>query len=259
MVKAPGVRNVAEHLSHRLVLRRRMPPPFGRTRLYVCSEGGLKYLRPRLTEIDPMLTSLADELVRPGDVIWDIGANVGLFTFAAATAATRTGKVLAVEPDTWLVNLIRRSLRIPNDRARIDVLPAAVGSAVGISRFCVASRSRATNHLDGFGSSQTGGVRAVETVPTFTLDSLLGHFSAPDVVKIDVEGAEHAVFSGAEEILSRVRPAVICEVMESNSRRVTETLHRWDYRILDATEPPEHRRSLAAAPVSTLAVPVERG
>ena len=45
---------------------------------------------------------MVHEMVRPGDVVWDIGANVGLFAFAAANRAGSSGQVIAVEPDLWL-------------------------------------------------------------------------------------------------------------------------------------------------------------
>jgi FkbM family methyltransferase len=258
------LRPLAERLTHHLVVARRLPPPFQATRIYVSSEAGLKYLRPSLAAVDPVLTDLVGEVVRPGHVVWDIGANVGLFAFAAASAATSSGTVVAVEPDTWLVGMLRRSqTRSPrhggssatDGRATVKILPAAVGAAPGISTFHIASRNRATSHLDGFGSSQTGGTRAAQLVPTFTLDGLLTHFPAPDVVKIDVEGAEHAVLSGGRRLLGDIRPTVICEVTGRNAEAVGDLLRGHGYRIVDAEVPPPARRPLTAAPWSTLAVP----
>lgn len=206
--------------------------------------------------MDPLLIRLTRELVRPGHVVWDIGANVGLFSFAAATAAAPGGMVVAIEADIWLAGVLRRSLRIPNTRADIEVLPAAVGAAAGVGRFAIAARSRATNHLAGFGSSQTGGVRAVQAVPVLSLDQLIGPFPAPDIVKIDVEGAEVDVLTGAHHILREVAPIVICEVTATNSAAVTRLLRGSGYQLLDATEPAADRRPLMEAAWSTLAVPM---
>ncbi|OHV20145.1 methyltransferase FkbM [Parafrankia soli] len=241
------------------MLRRRLPPPFERTRIYTSSEGGLKYIRRSLADVDPALVSFVQEQVRPGHIVWDVGANLGLFTFAAAEIAGPGGAVVAIEPDTWLVDLLRRSLRIPNDRAPVDVLPAAVGESTGVGRFCVATRNRATSHLHGFGTTQTGGVRSVETVPVFRLDDLLAHFPPPDVVKIDVEGAEVTVLTGAHRMLRQVRPVILCEVVTRNAAAVAKTLHNAGYQVLDASLPPSGRRPLAGAPFSTLAVPADDG
>lgn len=51
-----------------------------------------------MARVDPALMRLAAETVGRGDIVWDIGANLGLFSFAAAVAASPSGRVLAVEP-----------------------------------------------------------------------------------------------------------------------------------------------------------------
>jgi len=116
----------------------------------------LRYLGRGMTQADPPLLRLAAEVVRRGDTVWDIGANLGLFSFAAAVAAGPAGRVLAVEPDTVLAGLLRRSAAVNSGHAPVDVLPAAVSDGLSVARFHVARRNRSTNHLDGFGTSQAG-------------------------------------------------------------------------------------------------------
>ena len=79
-----------------------------------------------MARVDPALVGLAAETVRRGDTVWDIGANMGVFSFAAAVAAGPSGRVLAVEPDNALVGLLRRSAAANHGHAPVDVLPAAV-------------------------------------------------------------------------------------------------------------------------------------
>jgi FkbM family methyltransferase len=252
---APGaIRSVAERATQRLVVQRRLPAPYQRTRIYVSSEAGLEYLRRTLTRVDPVLTGLIRETVRPGAVIWDVGANVGLFSFAAATAAGPAGHVLAVEPDVWLVGLLRRSAALPATRAPVEVLAAAIGAATGVSRLCVATRNRAIGHRAGFGHRET--VRAVTPVPTLTLDDLLAHAPAPEVLKIDVGGAERLVLEGGSRLLAEARPTVICEVARANARPVRALLAGHGYRVLDGALAPAQRVPLPAAPSTTLAIPV---
>jgi FkbM family methyltransferase len=129
--------------------------------------------------VDPILLSLAEELISPGDIVWDIGANVGLFSFAAAVAAGPDGYVLAFEPDMQLVALLHRSIRVNHRNAPVEVVPAAVADDQGVSRFSIASRNRSTNHLDGFGTTQAGGARATHLAPTATLDWLSARFPSP--------------------------------------------------------------------------------
>jgi FkbM family methyltransferase len=247
------LRLVLEQATHRVVVRRRLPPPFAGARIYTSTEGGLRYLARRMTEVDPVLLRLAAEVVRPGAIVWDIGANVGLFSFAAAVAAGPHGRVLAVEPDTDLVRLLRRSAAANRDHAPVEVLPAAVCNELSVARFHIARRNRATSHLDGFGTAMAGGVRATELVPTVTLDWLAARFPAPDVIKIDVEEAEMTVLTGGSRVLSH-SPAVICEVAASNATHVWELLNARGYAVYDGDRPRRERVPVAAAPRNTLAI-----
>ena len=128
------LRSSLEQATHRIVVRRRLPEPFAAARL-CSSEGGLRYLGRGMARVDPLLLRLAAEMVRPGDTVWDIGANLGLFSFAAAVAAGPTGTVLAVEPDTMLAGLLRRSAALNRGHAPVDVLPAAVSDDLSVARF----------------------------------------------------------------------------------------------------------------------------
>ncbi len=247
------LRTTLERATHRLVIRRRLPPPFDAVRIYTSSEGGLRYLRPRMNGVDSPLLRLTAEAVRPGDVVWDIGANVGLFSFAAAAAAGPSGHVLAIEPDAVLVRLLRRSATRKHGHAPVDVLPTAVADDLGVARFHIARRNRSTSHLDGFGTTQTGGIRHTELVPTVTLDWLAARFPRPDVVKIDVEAAEVCVLSGGPKVLAAL-PTIICEVMRENSAAVTHLLAAHGYTLYDAERPAAERTAASTAPFSTLAI-----
>ena len=246
-------RGALERLTHRLVLRRRLPAPFNAARIYMSSEGGLKYLRPRLGEIDPALLSLVTEIIRPGDVIWDIGANLGLFTFSAAVAAGPEGYVLAIEPDALLVGMLRRSAAANHGEATVEVLSVAVADNLGIARFEVARRNRATSHLEGYGGTQTGGVRATEIVPTVTLDWLAQRFPLPRVVKIDVEAAEMKVLAGGERVLDGC-PTIICEVAGCNAEAAGNLFAAHGYTVYDGGQPAVRRVPLTVAPWMTLAI-----
>lgn len=251
-----SLRQLAERASHRIVVRRRLPAPFEGARIYVSTEGGLRYLARPMSRADPALLRLAAEVVRPGDTVWDIGANMGLFSLAAAVTAGPQGQVLAVEPDTDLVGLLRRSAAGAKRHAPVEILPAAVFDTQSVARFRIARRNRATSHLAGFGSAMAGGVRSTRLVPTVTLDWLATQFPAPDVLKVDVEGAELAVLAGGGGVLDGTR-AVICEVSGHNTAGVSEILSTRGYTLYDGDRPAAERRPVPAAPFNMLALAPE--
>lgn len=254
-----AARWLGEHLSRGVVVRRRMPRRVGGAILHVTPEASMRYWYRSLGSIDPSLLDLALEWVRRGDVVWDIGANVGYFAFAAAGLAGVRGKVLAVEPDCWLVTLLQRSVRANNAHiASVEVIPAAVSNRLGIERFHIAARGRAANYLanSNLGAERTSAHTVL--VPTVTLDSLLSRFAPPSILKIDVEGAEAQVIESAEQLLGTVRPIVICEVGSENSPYVSKRLLAHDYLLYDAACPRAQRQPLPHAPWNTLAVPRNR-
>jgi FkbM family methyltransferase len=252
------IRAFAERLSRRIVFRRRLPAAFGRLPIYVTPEAGLRYWS-RMERVDPVLYSMAEELVTPGSVVWDVGANVGLFSWCAAARAGQSGAVLAIEPDFWLAQLILRTSR-GLDRGRygcaeVKVLCAAVSAANGISELEVAERARASNHLiEAAGSTQASAVRYSQATVSLTLDYLLDYFPAPTVLKIDVETHEASALRGAKKILEKVRPTIWCEVARENSPEVTRLLTDAGYELYGAETNPHLRAERAW--FHTLAVPV---
>lgn len=136
-----------------------------------------------------MLTAL-----RPDDVLFDIGANIGL---VALHAARRCRTVTAFEPDPAFRIRLERNLQL-NPGLSVDVLPFAIGDSEG-------SASLFTDGAEGNSPSlvhQRGEKDAVE-VRVQTLDTLVasGALRTPTVLKLDIEGAEVLALRGAKQLL----------------------------------------------------------
>lgn len=238
------------------VFVRRLPRPFGSVGIYVSPSAGLKYLFRSMNDVDPTLLRLAHDIVKPGDTVWDVGANVGLFSFAAASRSGLNGRVVAFEPDTWLADLLRRSAaRNSTVCADVTVLPVAVADAVGIRSFNILARSRAQSALAGYGYNEPSEASRGQAVLTVNLDWALEFMPPPDVVKIDVEAAEMEVLKGASRLIASARPVIICEVGADNQHGVTQFLQGHDYLIYDAEDRAAPRIPKQAAPWNTLAIP----
>jgi FkbM family methyltransferase len=253
------VRHTLERLTRPLIFQRRLPAAFGNAVLYVSPAAGLRFLFTSMASIDPPLLMAAHKLVRQGDVIWDIGANIGLFSLAAAVCAGDRGEVIAFEPDVWLAQLLRRTSAVqPAAHARMTVVPIAVASEISLRRFSIAVRSRASNALAGYGSSQMGGVEEQYLVATFNLDWLLAKFRIPNVVKIDVEGAELEVLRNQHRMLNEVRPVIICEVGAQTADEITRILTSASYCLFDGEKPLDKTQIVSRATWSTIAIPEEK-
>jgi FkbM family methyltransferase len=232
------MRRILRALGRGIVLKRHLPREFGSAPLFVSPDSALGYWRRDIADVDPFLLSMARELVHPDTTVWDIGANVGLFSFAAAALGAN---VVAVEADTWLANLMHRSALL--NKLRVTVLPAAVSDSYGVSKLYLSDQGRASNSLRGNGPSQS--------VVTVTLDWMLDHFPVPQVLKIDVEGMEYAVLKGARKLL-QCRPLIFCEVTEHHDL-VGELLRGADYEYFAARE--GKSQPLRRPSRDTLAVP----
>ena len=227
------IRRLAERLARGRVLRRTIEVAGRRVPIHVSPDAQLKYLKPGARAFDADLLVLAEQRLSADSVVWDVGANVGTFTVAAAAVAQR-GQVVAIEADIWLAGLLRRTAAEPVYGGRIQVVPCAVAAACGVARFVIAARGRASNALETSGGrSQMGGVREVVLVPTLPLDTLLETLPAPSFVKIDVEGAELAVLQGAERLLREVRPSVYVEVDEGSAEDVYALFAGHRYEAFD--------------------------
>jgi FkbM family methyltransferase len=249
------IRSLFEKMSRNLVLRRRLPPRLGGDLVYVSPDAALKYWRWDMEKVGKDLFDFAEEFVKPGDVVWDLGANVGMFTFAATFRAKAAGHVVAVECDTFLVDLLRRSSAVQSkDRAKVVVLPVAVSDAIGIVEFHIAKRGRQSNYLASSpGGSQTGGTRETVSVMSVTLDWLLDRLPPPRVLKIDVEGAEASVLRGGQRLLSGHKPIIYCEAHDGyNADALVKILHAHGYSLYNFVN--RAKGKLVRAPFHTLAI-----
>lgn len=236
------LRTVAERLSRGRAFKRSLSVGSRKAKIWVSGDAQLKYLKFGSDPFDRDLINIALACLEAEDVVWDVGANIGVFSVAAAT---RVKKVVAFEADIWLASLIRRTAAIDvNKSLRIEVVPAALCSEEGISHFQIAKRGRASNALSTInGRSQAGGVREEVLVPTLTLDAASRSLGPPDFIKIDVEGAELLVLLGGQHLLSEHKPLVYIEVSSDLFGAVTSFFQELGYEGFDQNGHPLRTRN----------------
>jgi FkbM family methyltransferase len=154
-----------------------------------------------------------------------------------------------------MAHLIRRSARLNPESAPVEVIPCAVSESASLARFNIAKRSRTSNALEGFEHSQAGGVRETEAVLTITLDWLSEQIAPPDVLKIDVEGAELMVLRGSVGMLKAKRPVVLFELTRRNWDEEARIFRDLGYALFNSDLPPTERTPLSEATFNVLALP----
>lgn len=158
----------------------------------------------------------------------DIGANRGTFTLTAL-AASPTVEVIAIEPSPGTFRHLSEQIELNHWSDRVQLVNAAAADRSGTMAFHV-PRSLLANSARlvdaAHRSAITGEVIDVEVL---TIDELT---TEADVVKIDVEGAEHLVLAGMTSLLEHAQPVVFIEVLpEADNAACQRTLERFGYRF----------------------------
>jgi len=164
------------------------------------------------------------QLLRPGDIAVDTGANIGALTVPMARFVQPGGAIVAFEPQRAIFDILCNNLRL-NALSNVSAFRRAVGRTTGTIRVPPLDYQRA----DNFGGVALGGMSGDE-VQLVTIDSL--GLSRLRLLKVDVEGMEHDVITGARATIERLRPAVYVENDRAeHSRRLISLLFDIGYRL----------------------------
>ena len=158
-------------------------------------------------------------------VFWDVGANLGFYSWLVRQYPS-VQQVVMFEPDPTNYGLITKTIR-KNRVAKCRPMNLALSDVTGHALFLVDRASGATGSLGSVSNANNPlslqyDYHLNETISsrTATVDSLITEgLPAPDLMKIDVEGAEHLVLAGAEACLRQIRPALILETSNSKLLR----------------------------------------
>ncbi len=215
--------------------RRKVTTPDGACAVYVSPGAQLKVLRPSGVRVDPVHTRFIARWVKEDSVVWDVGGNIGLFSFPVALKARR-GQVYAFEPDITLAfNLLRSKRLAVNQGLPITLMPFALSNTDDIAEFLIAAYGNSMNKLAGVGAWHDNLFVASEkrTVVTLRIDSIARHLRPPDVIKIDVEGAEMLVLEGGKETIAKSRPVMLIEGPKELGPAMKAYLKELDYVMVD--------------------------
>jgi FkbM family methyltransferase len=176
-------------------------------------------------EFSELEVEIFSQFLKQGDVVAEVGANIGAHTVPIAKLVGQTGQVLAFEPQRVIFQILCANL-VLNGLFNVRTYHAAVGREAGTITVPQIDYTAEGN----FGGVSLGQWNAGEKVQLLKLDSL----SLPSLrlLKVDVQGMEAEVLSGAQQIIAKHRPVLYVENdRKAQSEQLIELLDTLGYRM----------------------------
>lgn len=157
--------------------------------------------RIALEKYEPYETDLILRQVQDGDVIVDVGSNIGYYTILLADKVGKSGKVYAFEPDSVNFEILEKNIKA-NKLENVVVVKAAVGSREGKLKLFKSKENYGDHKL-------YGNEKVKEEVKIVKLDDFIK--GKVDLIKIDTQGWEPEVVNGAKKIIEKDKPIIFME------------------------------------------------
>ena len=187
-------------------------------------------MRLRACAKEPFTIEWIHEWVRPDEVFYDIGCNIGVYSLVAAKRPGGGARVFAFDPSYWNIASLTSNVLLNDVVDRVTPLPVALTDRRALSVFSLRSMEPGSaRHTLGDQPSEEGPPVYRQPVMTYRLDDLVDELNLPlpHHIKLDVDGGEQAVLEGASRTLaSPVLRTVLIEVSSEMSAGITDVLAR---------------------------------
>jgi len=160
-----------------------------------------RFISPTLAAtgvFEPLETELLQKEIKPGDVVLDIGANIGYYTLIFARLVGERGKVFAFEPDPVNFALLQKNVEM-NGYQNVVLIHKAVSNKTGACRLFLSDINRGDHRVY---DSNDG--RPSIDIEVIELDTYFEHYDGRfDFIKIDIQGSEWAAVQGMKSLIQR--------------------------------------------------------
>ena len=166
--------------------------------------------------IEPVETKLFNDIIKNGEILLDVGANIGYFTLLMAKLSGPSGKVFSFEPEDKNFKILEKNVKI-NNYHNVVLEKKGVSDRNGINKFFLSSKNTGMHSLQKIRDD----VKEVK-IDVIKLDD---YFSALDLaekislIKIDVEGAEFQVLNGMKTILKNKNLKLLIEFIPEHLKK----------------------------------------
>jgi FkbM family methyltransferase len=230
---------------HRYVLRRKFIAIFdGPLKGYLWSTAfNYDYLTGDYVE--PMALELLSSKLKPDSVFYDLGANIGYYSFIA-NKIIRSGRIYSFEPIPLNLAIFRQHILLNQRRLEsdnIELMGYGISDAEKEIFFSANEYSEGNTYVD---SEMQGLAEKKLRVKCHSMDDLVEQgFRAPNMIKIDVEGAEFDVLRGARKVIHQHKPIILLATHDCHvpgiQKSCVDLLSRLGYEL---TKLPGHNKTM---------------
>ena len=178
------------------------------------------------SEKEPETLEWIDSFSQNGLTLWDIGANVGLYSIYAAKS--KECKVFSFEPSVFNLELLSRNIFLNDLQNRIAIIPFPLSNKMGLNnmRFTTTEWGGA---LSTFGEDIGWDGKPIEDIFSFktfgcTMDQIISvlNLPQPDHIKMDVDGIEHIILEGGNNVLKKTK-SILVEINDDFEEQLKQT------------------------------------
>jgi FkbM family methyltransferase len=185
------------------------------------------------------------QILKKGDTIFDIGANIGNHAMFFSRQTGNSGKVFSFEPQPQIFYMLCGNLAL-NSITNVTPINTAVGKEEGYLWLPDVDYSKENN----FGGISLQAIHDGLRIPVTTLDHYIDVARA-DLIKIDVEGMEHEVISGAKELILKFKPVLFVENDRvEKSEALVKLIRSLGYKLYWVITPLYNQHNFAGNPVN---------
>ena len=171
--------------------------------------------------------------IKPNDIVFDIGANIGYTTIAMSKIIGDHGKVFAFEPVPSTISNFEMNIKL-NKCNNIKLIPKALSDVEEVVDFRISDMGTNLSMASMVWHKKDNNVVTL-SIETMVLDNnpILSKL-LPSFIKIDVEGAEGKVVLGMFNLIKKIRPVIFIECSNIGRKDVWEVLKRLDYHCFNS-------------------------
>jgi len=187
---------------------------------------------------EPFMTQAVANVLKKGDIVVDIGANIGYYALLESSKVGKLGHVYAIEPVPENCDSLLTNIRI-NQYTNISVHQNAIGL---VNSTGVMSVSEMCNMSTLVKSDYRSYAKTIK-VNVISLDNFMAGKPYPDLLRMDIEGYEYYLIKGASRLLSEYRPLRICmelhfDVLREKTREMVKELKGYGFKVASASFEP---------------------